>query len=121
MWTLRREQNERNSVYGLDFLYDIRYVKSIEGLLQFLKGKLKIIMWWMCGIFWFDDDWWIIFTAFIVNVFGSYLGDRDDDSENEWHCPHCDLAMNLDPIQNFQHMETCQQSKSQQGNTGKWH
>ena len=57
----------------------------------------------------------IIFALFSVHAAGSYLDDHDDDSTNEWDCPHCGLAMNLGSIQKLQHMETCQSSQNQNG------
>jgi hypothetical protein len=57
----------------------------------------------------------LIFAAFSLSVFGSYLGDHNDDSESEWHCPHCNLSMNLDSIQKLQHMVTCHSPQNQQG------
>lgn len=49
-----------------------------------------------------------------VHVSGSYLDDHDDDSTNEWNCPHCGLAMNVESIEKLQHMETCQPSQNEQ-------
>jgi hypothetical protein len=57
----------------------------------------------------------LIFAAFSLNVFGSYLGDNNDDSETEWHCPHCNLGMILNSIQKLQHMKTCQSPQDEQG------
>ncbi|PSN45175.1 putative ATP-dependent RNA helicase DHX34 [Blattella germanica] len=39
----------------------------------------------------------------------------DDEEEEGWHCPHCDLAINLEPFQRLQHMETCQPSQEEPG------
>ncbi|KAJ4441064.1 hypothetical protein ANN_10914 [Periplaneta americana] len=37
-----------------------------------------------------------------------------EEPEEDWQCPHCDFAANLEPIQRLQHLTTCQSTQDQQ-------